>query len=334
MEKFHKNIIFCKTKLTGCFKYKEEFQIYPADFPGMPKSKLQEHYPIVLEYVIHDDEKITPHYDFEGLKDLRTLTASTLSKQDKIMSLLTLFTNHYFFRYHDMTGYWGLPILKENAGEEMNSWSSKWNLPMFHWPEYPEQFKISKFTEVGFEEVKLITYFQYYFHNPNFDAYTDTEITFPDLIYKGLDSYFNKPQDTKLVLNSGISFIVSAMEMRNNRKTMSIIASFTAIETMVNFEYKDIKATNCEKCGQPQFKIAEKYRNYLLKYLGNNENNKKKFNSLYKFRSSIIHTGQTLKTESINNTASKEEKSKEYLTHLEILQISKLSIINWLVFNG
>lgn len=333
MEKYHKCIIFCKTKLTGMFRYKDEFQIYPADFEGMPKSSMQEHHPIVLEYIIRDDEKIVPHSDYEELKDLRTLTASTITKQDIIISLLTLFTNHNFFRYYDLTGTWGLPILKENAGEEMNTWSSKWNWAMFHWPQYPEQFKINGFTEVGYSEVELINYWKYYFHEPNFDNYSDREITFPNLITQGLDSYFGKSKEIKIVLNSAMSFIVNAMELRMYRKTMSVIASFTAIETMVNFEYKDFKPLICEKCNQPQFKVSEKYRKYLLKYIGDNDNNKKKFNALYKFRSSIIHTGQKLKTENLYNDLTKEEKDKEFLNQVEILQLSRLSVVNWLIIN-
>lgn len=333
MEKYHKCIIFCKTKLTGMFRYENEFQIYPADFPGMPKSSMQEHHPIVLEYVIHEDEKIVPQSDYDVLKDLRTLTASTLTKQDKIISLLTLFTNHNFFRYYDLTGTWGFPILKENAGEEMNTWSSKWNWAMFHWPEYPEQFKIKEFTEVGFSEVEIVNYWKYYFNEPNFDNYSDREITFPNIIYAGLNSYFKKSKEQKIVLDSAISFIVSAMELRMHRKTMSIIASFTAIETMVNFEFKDSKPLTCEKCNQPQYKVSEKYRNYLLKYIGDNANNKKKFNALYKFRSSIIHTGQKLKTENLYNDLTREEKDKEFLNHVEILQLSRLSVVNWLTIN-
>ena len=332
MKKFHKNIIFSKTKLTGYFRYKDEFQIYPADFEGMPKSKMQEHHPIVLEYVINDDEIIVPKGEIDGLADLRTLTASTLTKQDKIISLLTLFTNHHFFRFRDLTGYWGLPILKDDPGKEANSWSSKWNWAMFHWPEYPEQFKIEKFTELEIPKVELVEHFKYYYH-PNFDFHSDKVITFPSTIYGCLDSYFAKSDETKEILNSAISFIYSAMEMRHLEKTMSIIASFTAIETMVNWENKDFKPERCDKCGQLQFKISQKYRDYLLKYIGKSDNNKKKFNAFYKLRSQIIHTGQRLKTEDLYVDLTREAKDKEFLNHHEVLQMSKLAIIHWLGLN-
>jgi hypothetical protein len=333
LKKFHKHIIFCKTKLTGHFRYRDEFQIYPADFEGMPKSSIQEHHPIVLEYVIYDDEIIVPTKEKDELTDLRTLTASTLTKQDKIISLLTLFTNHYFFRFKDLTGYWGLPILKDNPGEEANTWSSKWNMAMFHWPEYPEQFKLENFTELSIPKVDLIEHFSYYY-NPNFDSYYgDKVITFPNTIYSGLDSYFAKNDETKKTLNSAISFVYSAMQMKGYEKTMSIIASFTAIETMVNWENIDFKAESCKVCGQLQFKVSQKYRDYLLKYIGKSDNNRKKINAFYKLRSEIIHTGARLKTEDLYANLPKEAKDKEFLNHMEVLQMSKLAVIHWLGLN-
>ena len=332
MKEFHKHIIFCKTKLTGYFRYRDEFQIYPADFAGMPKSSIQEHHPIVLEYVIHENEIIVPNTEKDELTDLRTLTASTLTKQDKIISLLTLFTNHYFFRVKG-SGFWGLPILYDNPGKEANSWSSKWNMAMFHWPEYPEQFKIDNFTILSLPKVESLEHFRYYY-NPNFDSYySDKAITFPNTIFSGLDSYHSKNEETKTMLNSAISFIYSAMQMKEDEKTMSIIASFTAIETMVNWENKDFKPEVCKDCGQLKFKVSQKYRDYLLKYIGNSDNNRKKFNAFYKLRSEIIHTGTRLKTEDLYVDLPREAKDKEFINHMEVLQMSKLAIIHWLGLN-
>ena len=338
MEKFHKAIIFCKTELKGYYRFGDEFQIYPANFEGMPKSSLQEHHPIVLEYVVHENEEINYNSeDFdEELKDLRTLAASTLSKQDKIISLLTLCTNHFFFRYYELTGRWGMPILKENAGKDANTWSSKWNLPFFHWPEYPEQFKIIKFKNFSSDEleVKRVKHYDYFFKDPNFDYHIDSEITITNLIDDALSAYFEIEDTENLkVIDSAISFVYSAFEMKQFRKTMSVIAAFTAIETLVNFEFRDLKPEKCEVCGQLKYQVMKKYRDFLFKYIGENDSNKKKFNAFYKLRSSIVHTGEKLKTENLFSGLSTDEKDKEFLTHMEILQLSKLSILHWLILN-
>ena len=50
----------------------------------MPKSNLQEYYPVILEYFIEEHEIIEPSQD-DGLKDFRTLATCTLSKQEEIL---------------------------------------------------------------------------------------------------------------------------------------------------------------------------------------------------------------------------------------------------------
>ncbi|NVN94453.1 MAG: hypothetical protein HXX18_04110 [Bacteroidetes bacterium] len=269
MNQFQKTIIFTKTPLKGYFLYPNKFQIYPADLIGMPKSSLEEHFPIVLEYFIGKDEIILPptEFEFDGLKDLGTLTATTLTKQDEILNLLTLFTNHLFFRYSDLTGTWGIPMLKENPGEEANKWSSKWNMKMFHWPELPEQLKIEKFTEIElkYKPVSFIPFKEYYQNNPNYDYYNDKEISFPNNIFLGLNAYYLLKEEDKKIIDDAIFHSVSSVELRSLKKTLSIISAFISIETMVNFENKDIKPLRCDKCGQLQFKISQHYRNYLLK---------------------------------------------------------------------
>jgi len=336
IDRFNKTIIFTKIPLTGYFKFYEKFQIYPADLEGMPVSKNQEHYPVILEYVIEKDEIIEPPQNVETLKDLRTYTASTLTKQDEILNLLTLFTNHQFFRYYDLTGNWGMPILKENAGDEANLWSSKWCMTMFHWPNLSEQLKIEKFTdiELKYDPVKFISFKEYYEHNPNYDFYRDQVITFPNNMFLGIEYYYALDIETKKIIDVAISHTVSAMELRQFKKTLSVISAFTSIETMVNFENIEFNPESCDSCGQLKFKVAKKYRDYLLKYIGNNPNNKKKFNALYKLRSKIVHTGMLFKTENLWNDISQEEKDEEFINQLEVILLSKLSVINWLLINN
>lgn len=333
MRIFHKSIIFTKTPLAGYFQYKDIFQIYPANLDNMPKSVFQDHYPVVLEYWIDDDEKIVVTTDFEELKDLYSLTATTLTKEDKILNILTVFTNHLFFKYYDNTGTWGLPILDDNAGEKANAWSSKWNFNLFQWPELAKQLIINEFTKPAIEEVKYIEHYSYYFKNPNFDYYIGKEITFPITIHKVLDSYYSKEEQIQSILNTAISYSAAAMEFRQHKKTISMISSFVAMEAMINLDYKETKAERCELCGQLQYKVSKKFKDYLSKYIGNSKSDLKKFNAYYSLRSKIIHTGQRLKTESLYANISKKEKDDEFLSRMEILQMGKIAIIHWLLKN-
>ena len=56
MKEFHRNIIFTRTPMKGCYRFKDEFQLYPADFQNSPKSQHAKHFPIVLEFWTDDSE--------------------------------------------------------------------------------------------------------------------------------------------------------------------------------------------------------------------------------------------------------------------------------------
>ncbi len=256
-----------------------------------------------------------------------------MNKVDRILNLLSVISNHLFFRYYDSSGSWGIPILEDHPGEKANEWSAKWNMAIFHWPELPKQLVIERFTEISMDEVEYLRHFNYYFYNPNFDYYSGTVITFPNTIKVVLDSYFSKKDEIQSIIDTAIYYSVSAMELREFRKTLSLLSSFTSVETMVNLEFRDFKPEVCKECGQLKYKVAQKYRDFFYKYIGKGEHNNRKLNYYYDLRSKIVHTGRTFKTERIFNDLSQEEKDKELLDQIEILQLGKLAIVHWLYRN-
>lgn len=331
MKEFHRAIFFTKVPLGGHYKYKDIFQIFPCDMENMPVSKMQKHYPNILEFWTTDDEVIELPSEFEELKELFNRTATTLTKQDKILALFSTFTNNLFFRYTDLTGTWGIPILKDDPSEEANSWSSKWCMNMYHFPDLPRQFKISEFTDQKISDIERISHKQFYTYDPNLDFDSNKHIVFPITIDRLFDSYYSLDTETRSFIDTASSYSVSAMELKNSRKTLSLLASFTSMETMVNLEFKDLKTEKCSECGQQKYGVSRKFREYLLKYIGDSLNNKRKFNNYYSLRSKIVHTGRQLKTELLFADVPEDEQHQELMTRIEILQIGKLAITNWLL---
>ena len=332
---YHSALIFTKTPLKRHFRYRDLFQVFPADhLEGLPSSALQKHYPAILEYWVSDEEPAPIMDVFKDMTDFLAPTTRQIIKQDLILSLLSCFTTHLFFRYTDMNGVWGLPAPgPEVPEEEINNWSSAWNLTLFYTPTLAEQLKITAFSPQRYEDVTFVRHFPYYQHDPNLDLDSKREITFPETIYMDLDSYFAQDTATREVIDTAISYSVSAIEFRSSKKNMSVVAAFTAVETMVNFEFRDVEPQQCGTCGQLQYKVMKKYRDYLLKYLGDSPHNKKKFNSYYSFRSRIVHTGERLQTEKLFADVPDEARDTEFITQLEILILSKFAIVQWLLKN-
>lgn len=333
MKEFHRAIFFTKAPLGGYYRYKDEFQIFPCDMENMPESKSQKHHPNILEFWTTEDEVIKTDFEIEGLQELMDKTAMVILKQDKILALLSAFTNNLFFRYIDISGTWGIPILKDEPGEEANSWSSKWCLNMYHFPDLPRQFKITKFTSPEISQIERIAHKDFYTKEPNLDVETQKNIVLPLTIDLLFSSYYSLEPETSLYIDTACSYTVSAIELHYTKKTLSLLSSFTAMETMVNLENKDFKPEKCETCGQLRYSVSRKFREYLMKYIGDSPSNKKKFNDYYSIRSKIVHTGKQLKTELLFADVPKEEKQSELLTRTEILQLGKLAITNWLLTN-
>ncbi len=338
MKKFERVIIFTKVPLDGFYRYKDIFQIFPADFTNMPDNPYKRHYVNILEYWFTEEEKIIRETEYENLKELFSLTATTVTKQDKIISLLNSFTNNSFFKYNSNDYVWAMPLLFNEAtkeiSEEVNFLSSQWCSKGFHFPTLPNQLQITGFTNVNLNEVKKLPHSLFYTFYPNLDNDRNQSIVFPESFDTILDSYFSLAKEIMVILDAAIGYNVAAIELISKKRTLALLASFTAMETMVNLEYRDQVTENCKNCGQVKFKVAKKFRDYLLKYIGESLENKKKFNSYYSLRSKIVHTGMRLKAEILFSEFPKEDLEAEYISRIEILQTGKLAIANWLIMNA
>lgn len=333
MKEYHRSIFFTKVPLTGYYRYKDEFQIFPAELENMPKSKYQKHYPNILEYYTIPNEAVAIPEEFKGLEELYLLATTTIDVQEKILSLLSAISNNLFFRYTSIDGNWAIPLHDDEEKAKQEFASSKWCLTLYHSTELPKQLKINKFSEVAYSEIEKLDHKSFYTYDPNIDFDSKKSVVLPDTINEIIDAFYKLDDTKRTFLESAISNCVSSIELKNSKKTLSLLASFTVMETMVNLEYINQKPEKCDDCGQLKFSVAKKFREYLLKYIGESANNKKKFNAYYSLRSKIVHTGQQLKTENLFADVPEDVKDEEFLKRIEILQMGKLSIVNWLLFN-
>lgn len=330
MKEFHRSIFFTNVPLRSQYRYKDVFQIFPCNLDKMPRSKHQKHFPNILEFWTIPEEILPLPIEFAIFKEQAERFPAMIVKQDIILALLTAFTNHLFFHYNSI-GTWAIPIQYDDPGEESEIWFSQWCLTFYHWPELPRQMKIDSFSSQQFPNITCVSAKDYYTHNPNLDFNISLEITFPNIIDSLFDSYFSLPTENRTIINTAANYNQTAVELIGTRKTVSLLSSFTAMETMVNLEFKDETPEKCPECNQLRFSISKKFREYLLKYIGNSAANKKKFNHYYSLRSKIVHTGKQLKTEHLFTDFPEEEKDEEYDLRLEILQIGRMAINKWLL---
>lgn len=130
-------------------------------------------------------------------------------------------------------------------------------------------------------------------------------------------------------------------------KSISFLVFVSAIETLINYEYKNDKPeitfecrdcqalktspTSCQKCGRPIWGVNANFRKFLRTYVASSEESIKKFKRIYNLRSKIVHTGLLLLGDEHENWVKSENQNEQWKTHLETMQAARISLVNWLL---
>jgi hypothetical protein len=78
--------------------------------------------------------------------------------------------------------------------------------------------------------------------------------------------------------------------------------------------------------------LAINSKNFYKKNISSSAGSVTKYNKIYNLRSKIVHSGNLLLGDSNLTIWEYPGKSeKEYITHLETMQLSRLSLFNWIL---
>lgn len=341
--KYYKSVIFTKTKLEGFFRYTDEFQIYPLQHDALKNVKRYKHYPVIIEFKIEEREWVIPKKDFSFAgdlydKDAHELLATAMTKLDKIINLINLFSTHLFFRYEDTDGFWTIPATSEKSDEQIRLIEhSDFLYKLFFIKNFTYQCLIDGLTEnieSNFNQIEYVDHNIYYSQDPNYDYNTLAPIKFPDFIFYGLNGYFALSEIEKKVIDITIKYASICMKNLEGETTIGILSAFTSIESLMNHYYKDFKPENCKECGQSRYAISRRYTEFLLNFVGESDELKKEYKRLYSFRSKIVHTGFSFITENLWHELDEEQSDEEVIKKLQIMMINKKLIINYLALTA
>lgn len=348
MKQYYRNIIFSRTPLTTRFHFKEQFQIFPCIFEKAPISKITGIFPIVLEYWIDDSESIEVPEEFKTVKKYISTLNRRSFKVEKIVRLLTAITNHKFFSHSGEGIKWGIPIPDEVTDankDEIDNQSSQPFLSIYSYPNLFKDLYITNFTEQNFADPRLIDHKIYYVYDP-IDS-KEKEITFPHTIFNILGKYYSLDTKSKDIIDTVTHLIYNGIELFDKMKSVSFLVFVSAIETLINYEYRNDKPqiefeckdcqtlknspVKCQKCGRPIWGVNANFRNFLKTYVASSEESIKKFKRIYNLRSKIVHTGLLLLGDEHENWVKSEKQDEQWKTHLETMQAARIGLVNWLI---
>jgi hypothetical protein len=286
-------------------------------------------HPFVLEFCISDTVQVSLDGELKQVSNLIAGLAAQVNFQNRILKLLTAFSNFHFF-IPTMEPQWFARI--DGIGEEeMNNQTSVVGLNIYQFPKWKECSAIEGFTQVGYPEIEPQEHpdcFQ------NIELEGKEPVTFSKFILRALHNYFLLSPEQLAAVDSAVELINQGVKLRQSMQSMSFVALISSIETMVAFEYRDMKVEKCKICSADQYKVMFKFRDYLGKYATDDPTAKKRINELYNLRSKIAHTGMLLFGDGKIDFSSGEKQEDQFNMHLQAMMASRLSLINWILLTG
>jgi len=328
--KYYKAIAFCSNPVEGFFRFRNMFQIYPLKSENAPHNKLVKTYPFVLEYCIVNDEQIQLEGDLAAIGPIVSKLTQSANIQNQILNYLSAISNYRFF-FPKASVQWFVSIDPKLSEGEMNSQTSKIGLNAYWYPNMQTDAIITKFTEVNFTEIEPKKHPEYFFH---IDIDGSEFVAFSQYIKEAFHYYLLLDKDQRKAVDAAVMLINQGIELRETMKSLSFLSFVSSIETMVAFENKDVKVKICGTCNQQIYKIMAKFRDYLLKYVTDNTDTKKEIDKIYALRSKIVHEGMLFLGDGKIDWSDNIEKNSQWYTHLQVMQISRISLMNWILMRG
>lgn len=337
--KFLKNIIFTRSQLTGTYRYRDEFQFYPLDLVNAPTFDKINEIPICFEFYYEDkDVKMYNPFGSEFFDAMVSETTAQMNKRNRILRLLSTITNYRFQLDSRTDIIWGLDA--SNISDEMKS------IPIvqaYAYPNISQELKINDLTPKTNGGIIELPPKDYYTYDP-IDNRTK-QIKLPLSLNSIIDKYFKLDDKTRLIADAAMYQLCNALDCFKSMKSLSFVSAVSSIETMLKIEFKKEKlefeckvcqtlkssSRACHKCGRPKWGIAEKYREYLFKYVEESPESRKLYSKIYSIRSKIVHTEYLIFNENVLDWELSDKENELSIHHLTTIQLARVSFVNWLL---
>ena len=322
-----------KTPLKNAYQYRDVFILQPIPRENIPKCPYAKHFPSFLDFYI----------DVEEAKGEIELMALSIDKVKEICTILTALSNFEFFTYSSTDYAWGVVAPSQNFDDmslvekkvfDEQSRNSVW-MPVqrYNYDGFVNDRLISSIS-LECPNKRMICDF-----NPNYftedpDEYGKHCILFPEKITTALDTFYSLQGDSRISTFAAMTLIANGINLGIQYQSLGFISYVSAIETIVDLEYKNLKVEYCKECGQPKYKVRKKFLDLLTKYVSCTEKSQSKFKKIYDLRSKIAHTGKLFISDVEFTLLKRDEIDAEWFKYLEVQQLARLCVFRWLVMNS
>jgi hypothetical protein len=297
----------------------------PDDAPR-PAFDCADH-PFLVEYMFQN-------VDAEELRAVRTQGLSEASdippneihefdfaraKQKEILALLSVFSRHLITR--EGTGHkWVLDKDTRETGRVAQTGYFWKGLGL-----YGDQLSTLEVPEI------LLVESDVYF---NSFAATGDSLTLPDSLSALLSTYFDLEDDEREAFLAACVLFASSLEAWSISHSLTYVGLVSCIEALIDFEHRGTKREHCEGCGQPLYKVRQKFLDFANNYGSPDQEFRKIADRLYSRRSAIGHKGSLLAQDIAGRVTTPAYEGESFMELLYLAKMARLCLVNWLASCG
>ncbi len=359
-ERLIRRLLFSRSPLKGYFRFGDVFQVMPApdSWPRPPFAMGD--YPLILE--LRYDPELAPerekdywHRDvWERARDHELGTEGWTDDQiaarrqntemmrstaivKELTVLLSALTNHKIFDY-DSSQSW--TISRSDSDKAETRWAQRgYAMPEFSWP------NAEFLSDPTMEEAPRVPIEDHYRSLP--DSYVvgsgdENQVRFPDALDVLLSIYFEWEADRKQAFYAACHLWGQASDLKNIKApSMSLLASVSAIETLVNFSADpgpscrecgvSPSIEKCGVCGSPRYRLNSRFKEFLMDFAG--PETESLAGKLYNIRGRISHDGDLLREELFDSGFTKGGKDEQMIFQHSVTLATHIALVNWLINN-
>lgn len=311
-------VAFSSFPIKGSYRYKDVLQIMslPDEAPK-PQYIMGALHPLIIEYRYDtiDEENVasiaTDSFDERILESQYAFT-----KQDEILCVLSVITKYL--------------ITKDENGKRWvlcdtdSDWISVECGVGYFWKGL-SQFG-AELTDIDTASIPEIHYEQYYGN----DAFLGESFKLSDSTSSLLDKYFSLDEAKKEAFLSACVLFERSSRTWVISHSLAYIGFISSIEALIEYENKDVKTEKCDDCGQPKFKVRQKFLTFARDYGNHSDEFKKYADKLYNRRSQIGHVGKLLSHDLAGKISGPVVEMNDGMELRNLQRVVRIMMINWL----
>jgi hypothetical protein len=325
---YRRSLALSNIPVSSTFRYRDIFQILPAEDNAPRPPALLNHHPLVIEYLFTIDESKRTFPDGQVIPQWIKNNDEAGKRLKELTLLLTTFSCDRIFVYSSNQS-WFYPMGTKD--KEPESKNVQWGQQSYFYIGFESSIKYLTDTDTDTNKIKLTEPNEYF---NRYGKHTDQEFDLPGNVNHLFDAYFSLGKDAKKSFLSSASLFNQGTKLWSEHPSLSFVSLVSSLETLIYFDHVKDKVEKCPECGQERHRVVQKFREFFNSYGSPAPEFKKYALKVYKYRSNVLHRGELFLGEVYPQKFGSIESFEDDELRRSVLRTCRICLVNWLIKNS